>query len=224
MLSTVNYTPLSSHSFIQEDSTCILVRDLCNFPARFIVMIGKESVYFPLFHKASSYISMLCHSTHVFMYWMCILIWDAQLLLFMYCKSLYSAECIYEASNCSWPIEFTYDVQKCIRLSGCNAWKIIWRMCSIWTINYLHAFLMGASSAFMASVQVIRTGAENSVPVLPPCISALWKTDIRKKKIHSCWLCYLSVGSDTQRSLSLSRLIPLQSVPRAWEHSRLPIL
>lgn len=47
---------------------------------------SKESVYFPLFHTASSHISMLCHCTHVFMYRMCILMWDAQLLLFMYCK------------------------------------------------------------------------------------------------------------------------------------------
>lgn len=50
MLSTVNYTPLSSRLFIQEDLLCILVRGLCNFPARFIVMIEEESVYFPLFH------------------------------------------------------------------------------------------------------------------------------------------------------------------------------
>lgn len=41
--------------------------------------LRKEYVYFPLFHNASRYISMLCHCTHVFLYWMCILIWDAQL-------------------------------------------------------------------------------------------------------------------------------------------------
>lgn len=52
-----------------EDSLCILVRELCNFPARFIVMIKqKESVSFTLFHKASSYLSMLCHCTRVYLY------------------------------------------------------------------------------------------------------------------------------------------------------------
>lgn len=51
MLSTVNYTPLSSRSFIQEDSLCIPVRDLCNFPARFIVTIKQGICVFSLFHK-----------------------------------------------------------------------------------------------------------------------------------------------------------------------------
>lgn len=38
MLSTVNHTPLSPRSFIQEDLFCILARDLCNSPARCTVM------------------------------------------------------------------------------------------------------------------------------------------------------------------------------------------
>lgn len=48
MLLTVNYTPLSSHSFIQEDALCILLRDLCNFPARFTMMIEQGICIFSI--------------------------------------------------------------------------------------------------------------------------------------------------------------------------------
>lgn len=48
MLSTVNYTTLSSHSFIQEDSSCIRARDLCNLPARVVVTIEQGSCIFSI--------------------------------------------------------------------------------------------------------------------------------------------------------------------------------
>lgn len=48
MLSTVNYTPLSSRSFIQEDLICILVWDLCNSPARFTAMIEQRICIFTI--------------------------------------------------------------------------------------------------------------------------------------------------------------------------------
>lgn len=93
---------ITPHWFVWEGLLCIL----CNFPGRFIVMTyQKESVYFPLFHKASRYISMLY--TDVFIYVMNVYIDMRLQLIFMYSKN--SAEC--KASICSWLIEFTCDVQ-----------------------------------------------------------------------------------------------------------------
>lgn len=86
MLSTVNYTPPSLHSFIREDSLCILASDLCNFPSKMYCDDRARNLY--TFHCFIRHqvIFLCCHCTHVFMYRMCILMWDAQLLLFMYCK------------------------------------------------------------------------------------------------------------------------------------------
>ncbi len=72
MLLTVKYTPLSSHSFIQEDSLCILVRHLCNFPARFTVMMKQGNLY--IFHCCIRHqvIFLLCVIVHMYLCTECV--------------------------------------------------------------------------------------------------------------------------------------------------------
>lgn len=125
---------------------------------------------------------MLCHCTHVFMYWMCILIWDAQLLLFMYCKvyivmnanpymKSFVTNQVYLWCSSEW------DCQVAMLESVINNMENVFQLNK--RINYLHAFLMTVSSACASTIRAVWTGDQNSIH--PPHLCTV-KTDIR---IHS---------------------------------------
>lgn len=68
-------------------------------------------------------IFLCCVIVHMYLCTECVYWYETHSYCYLcIAKFIYSTECkpIYEASSCSWPIEFTY---KCMRLSGCNAWK-----------------------------------------------------------------------------------------------------
>ncbi len=136
-------------------------------------------------------------------------------------QSLYSTECrpIYEASRCSWPIEFTYDVQvyeivrlQCLKVNNMeNVFQLNKR------INYLHAFLMTVSSACTRTIRVIWTGDQNSTHAPHLCNV---KTDIRIQSVGSV-VC-LQAQTHRQGSHFPVRF-PFKSVRRVWERSRISI-
>lgn len=185
---------------------------------------SKESVYFPLFHKESIYLSMLCHCTqYVFMYWMCILIWDAQLSLFMY----FNVD-IWMLTHI-WSIKLSNRVYLCCQ----SVWdcQVVMLKCvmnimeNVFQLNKSNKILTCLFNDSLFCLHTHNTSNMNqwskqclaSVSALHLCFRTV-KTDTWTHSVGSV-VCLLA---QTHRQAShFSRLIPLQPVRRVWGHTDL---
>lgn len=102
MVSTVTHTPLSSHSFIQEDSLSILERVLCNFPEGFVVLIEQGICMFPIVSQCIE-LYFYAVSLYTCIYVLNVYINMRRTVVLFICKVyIYGTECkiIYEVSSC----------------------------------------------------------------------------------------------------------------------------